>query len=155
MLFALATTRTVRQFSSMLRATRKVVCRRQPWSLQSSKISSTTSRYSLPNAPLNLDPSLQSLLRDINISLKNSKHSAARHNELEIVNGVDSSLHAISLKEWSSMKINDELGDEVREPPKSPAAIFGSNQIGSVILPQELRDAIESIISGNLPLWLS
>ena len=132
----------------MLCTTRRVFCRRHPWSLQLFQLSSTPSRYSLPNAPLNLDPSLRLLLHDINISLKNSKHSTATHKELEIVNGIDSSLHrAISLKEWSSM--NGELGDEEREPPKSPAAIFGSNQIGSVILPQELRSAIESIISGN------
>lgn len=134
----------------MLNAARRVACRGHQRILQCSYLSSTTAtRYSLPNAPLNLDPSLDALLRDIDISLKNSKQGLAKHKELKIVTG--SSPHQeICLKEWSSMEPNADLGDVERESPKSPAAIFGSNQIGSVILPQELRFAIEAIVSRNI-----
>jgi hypothetical protein len=99
---------------------------------------------------LNLDPTLQALLRDISISLKNPNKGFAKHKELEIVTGTDSGLlPGLSLKEWTSMEKNADIGDVELESRKSPAAIFGSIQIGSVILPQELRSAIEAIISGN------
>jgi hypothetical protein len=47
------------------------------------------------------------------------------------------------------MEVDEDLGDVERESRKSPAAVFGSDQIGTVVLPQELRSAIEEIISGN------
>jgi nitrogen regulatory protein PII-like uncharacterized protein len=99
---------------------------------------------------LNLDPSLQALLRDVDISLKNSKHGLAKHKELEIVTSVDwGSDRGLSPTEWTSMEVDEDLGDVERESRKSPAAVFGSDQIGTVVLPQELRSAIEEIISGN------
>jgi hypothetical protein len=128
----------------------RAACRTYPCILQCSRISSTPKHYSLQNPPLNLDPGLQALLRDVDISLKNSKAGLPKHKELEIITGVDSSrVHGLSLTEWSSMEINAELGEVERESRKSPAANFGSTQIGSVVLPQELRSAIEAIVSGN------
>ena len=143
-------TATAQVSSSMLNTTRRVACRTYPCILPCSYFSSTPKRYSLQNPPLNLDPGLQALLRDVDISLKNSKKCLPKPKELEIVTGVDSSLlHGLSLTEWSSMEVDADLGDVERESRKSPAAIFGSNQIGSVILPQELQSAVEAIISGN------
>jgi hypothetical protein len=108
------------------------------------------SPYLIQNPPLNLDPVFEALLSDVDISLKNHMKGSPKHKELEIVTGVDSGLlNGLSLTEWSSMEINADLDDVERESRKSPAAIFGSNQIGSVILPQELRSAVEAIISGN------
>ena len=135
----------------MLNTTRRVACRTYPCILPCSHFSSTPKRYSLQNPPLKLDPGLQALLRDVDISLKNSKKCLPKPKELEIVTGVDSSpLHGLSVTEWSSMEIGVDLGDVERESRKSPAAIFGSNQVGSVILPQELQSAVEAIIAGSL-----
>jgi len=135
---------------SMWNATRRVACRTYPRILQYSHFSSTPKPFSHQNPPLNLDPGLEALLRDVDISLKNHMKGSPKHKELEIVTGVDSGLlNGLSLTEWSSMEINADVDDLERESRKSPAASFGSNQIGSVILPEELRSAIEAIISGK------
>jgi hypothetical protein len=131
----------------MLNATRRVACRTYPWC---SHFSSTPTHHSLQNPPLNLDPGLQALLRDVDISLKSSKEGLPKHKELEIVTRANPGLlHGLSVTEWSPMEVGADLGDVERESRKSPSAIFGSDQIGSVILPQELLTAVEAIISGN------
>lgn len=113
-------------------------------------LSSTARNYSVPNPPFHLDPSLRSLLHDIHISLKNAEKSSAEHKELEMVSGDESSAVHRSSSEWFPMKTNDWIHEDAkRESRKSPAAQFGSDQIGTVVLPQELCSAIESVISGE------
>ena len=112
--------------------------------------SSTAKNQSLPNPPLHLDPSLQVLLRDIDMSLKN-RNSLRKYKELEIVSGADSPhVHDLPSEEWSPMDMNDDIHQVEGGSRKSPAALFGSDQIGAVILPQELRSAIDAMISGRL-----
>jgi len=117
--------------------------------------SSTTKNRSLPNPPLDLDPSLQVLLRDIDMSLK-SKDSLRKYKELEIVSGAGSPhVHNLPSEEWSPMDMNDDIHEVEGVSRKSPAALFGSDQIGAVILPQELCSAIDAMISGMFTQFCS
>ena len=98
-----------------------------------------------PNAPLDLDPSMKALLRDANMSLLN--HKTKRHT-------TDSS--DVSLRELELLPSEVEEMEELTLEPdervgrKSPAARFGSQQVGSVVLPEELQESINSIIEGLL-----
>lgn len=98
-----------------------------------------------PNPPLNLDPSLQDLLKDVDISLLKYKgHKVQPLHELEVipenlsvdVDAGDSSLHQVEQEE-----------DTFR---KSPAARFGSRAVSTAILPQQLQSAINLLINGAL-----
>ncbi|KAJ3512506.1 hypothetical protein NLJ89_g3478 [Agrocybe chaxingu] len=103
----------------------------------------------VPNPPLHLDPSLQTLLRDIDISIKNAKkHGQPKHRELEIVTASSTSVsNQLAVEEWAPLETSDELEELEHEDRKSPAAAFGSNSVGSVILPIELQSAINILIS--------
>lgn len=100
-----------------------------------------------PNAPLELDPSLQDLLRDADMALlkhkprENIVASSSAVRELEVLDFDESIPERIAEDE-------DELKE--RRERKSARARFGSNGIGSVFLPTEIRDAIERIIDGIL-----
>jgi hypothetical protein len=106
---------------------------------------SFTTSAGQPNAPLDLDPSFRALLEDVDISLINRKSLENRtqpHRELEVfppglalVNEVDTE--------------NDVTDEEGHKERKSPAALFGSDRIGAVVLPLELQKSISLLISGR------
>ena len=92
-----------------------------------------------PNPPLDLDPSLQVLLKDVDISLSHTKtRPPLPQRELEAFPIKDIEKNALSLDEG--------LSDHAQR--KSPAAHFGSQQIGAVILPSQLQTSIDLLISG-------
>ncbi|KAK0199070.1 mitochondrial small ribosomal subunit Rsm22-domain-containing protein [Armillaria mellea] len=89
-----------------------------------------------PNPRLTLDPSLQALLNDVDITLLNHKvQDQTIYKELEVVQEADPSLDYEE----------DELPSE-KASRKSPAATFGGKRIGAVILPLELQNAISALI---------
>lgn len=100
-----------------------------------------------------LDPALRDLLRDVDISLGGNKRSRAHHlpdkRELEefpelrpdtIVSG------GVTVSELGDFEVSEAEEDAVGR--KSPAADFGSRSIGAVVLPLELQNSINLIISG-------
>lgn len=98
----------------------------------------------MPNAPLDLDPSLQDLLRGADMSLahKFNPHNlkeepnSRRHMELiEQEEGDITSTHWIEEEDSSS-----------RGSRKSPAAEFGSRKIGAVVLPDQLQESVTRLI---------
>lgn len=98
-----------------------------------------------PNPRLTLDPSLQALLNDVDITLLNHKpQDQTVYKELEVVQEAGPSLDYEE----------DELPSE-KATRKSPAATFGSKQIGAVILPLELQNAISALIEGIDPIPIS
>lgn len=109
----------------------------------------------LPNFPLDLDPSYQRLFNDIDISLKKSRlQQTTTHRELEIIPGESTAfVNDLSVKDWTPLDVEDQPflqeDSEDREHRKSPAAVFGSKQIGTVVLPQELQKVINLLISGQ------
>ena len=102
----------------------------------------------LPNTPLDLDPSLQSLLKDANISLTEHKnkthHAPPMYRELETI-PTGRSVAADVLHGRDSYR--DSVGGH-RDSRKSPAADFGSHRIGAVTLPVELQASINRMITG-------
>lgn len=99
-----------------------------------------------------MDPSLEALLKDVDVSLKNFKGHHPPPKTLEVMPG-DSNAPAVLSDEWTSMEILPEEQEasyyepEEHEHRKSPAAKFGSNQIGSIALPLELQHSINLLIS--------
>lgn len=96
-----------------------------------------------PNAALDLDPTLKALLQDIDISLTSHKHVMAKRppRELEPV--------AIEYPEEAKDAENFvEDHSERSEHRKSPAARFGSQKIGAVVMPTELQKSITALIDG-------
>lgn len=132
-------------------------------------LSSTTSRLvssrasSHSNSALNLDPSYERLLQDIDISLKKHKlQPPIPHRELEVVAGESvSKAHQIKPEEWTALDAVSEnllhIEEDDKERRKSPAALFGSNQIGTVVIPLELQSSINLLIAGEriLPVRLN
>uniref|UniRef100_A0A0W0FSA2 Rsm22-domain-containing protein n=1 Tax=Moniliophthora roreri TaxID=221103 RepID=A0A0W0FSA2_MONRR len=108
------------------------------------KFSTTHSAARHLNPPLNLDPSLQALLQDVDIALTRHKTPApSPPRELDVLppetTGI--TLRKASLGEnWDSAEFLER---------KSPAAAFGSQRIGSVLLPLELQTSINALISAE------
>ncbi|KAF8899156.1 mitochondrial small ribosomal subunit Rsm22-domain-containing protein [Infundibulicybe gibba] len=89
---------------------------------------------SQPNEPLHLDPSLQALLKDIDVSLLGQKEASAKSpRELEILD------HSLTQEPVENPEEN--VGR------RSPAARFGSHSIGAVVLPFQLQSSINLLIS--------
>ncbi|KAJ7922850.1 mitochondrial small ribosomal subunit Rsm22-domain-containing protein [Mycena leptocephala] len=87
------------------------------------------------NPRVELDPALRDLLRDVDMSLGGKKRSRGSHAPLK--------------REWKNI-LNCDFIDPLQEDivsRKSPAADFGSYGIGSVVLPLELQNSINLIIS--------
>ncbi|KAK2461490.1 hypothetical protein APHAL10511_005953 [Amanita phalloides] len=106
--------------------------------LLSAKFSSTAlaaGRH--PNPPLHLDPSLEALLKDVDMSLLNHKNSST-HRELQVYPG--------ELAERTDSNIVEPVEEDVGLGRKSPAAEFGSQKIGAVILPSQLTKSICQLI---------
>lgn len=91
------------------------------------------------NRPLDLDPSLKVLLKDVNISLKNHKFAAQVPARRE--------LNVVSIPAMDEPTTQQDLEEEEYEGRKSPAAEFGSRGFGAVVLPLELQNAIDVLIS--------
>ena len=92
-----------------------------------------------PNPPLHLDPSLEALLKDVDMSLLNHKN-APSHRVLEICPG-EPDMTSVS-------KQIEPVEEDVGLGRKSPAADFGSQKIGAVVLPPQLTNAINHLIQG-------
>lgn len=107
------------------------------------RYASSNTETAQPNPPLDLDPSFQALLRDVDISLE-------RHNPKGAAPPSRRELEALPVEgtEDSLLLPNDAPHDEYSFR-KSPAAHFGSQRIGAVILPLELQASITSIIAGE------
>ena len=92
----------------------------------------------MPNAPLDLDPSLQDLLRnaDMTMAHRSNAHESPgrRHRELVKQEG-------ITTTSWVE---EEELSS--RESRKSPAAEFGSRKIGAVVLSDQLQESVIRLI---------
>ena len=103
-----------------------------------------------PNAPLELDPSYQSLLKDVDLSLLRhyARHAvvdarAPPPRELEVYpNSSEGSYMTAEQLDFQEEERND------KGKQKSPAALFGSQRIGAVVLPFELQQTISRLISG-------
>ncbi|KAG6851369.1 hypothetical protein H0H93_005767 [Arthromyces matolae] len=91
------------------------------------------------NPPLNLDSTFSAVLGEGDMSL--AKGSIGKQvKELEI----------ISESQYSSQEGFDADGhDDYTSKRKSPAAHYGSRQIGAVILPNQLQNAINTLISDS------
>lgn len=103
-----------------------------------------------PNAPLDIDPSFQALLKDVDMALLKKKtryhHTHPRPEDMpklreleeyppeEQVDGVMSDLVAVDA--------------EHRLPRRSPAAVFGAQTFGMVLIPRELQQSISALIDG-------
>lgn len=126
------------------------ILRREVRGMASSASSSTAHA---PNPPLDLDPSMQALLRDADMSLL--RHKARR------VLGSDPNKPPRELEVYPNDPFTDdaymtaaeldsqELESEEGLGRKSPAAAFGSQQIGAVVLPVELQNTISRLIAGS------
>ncbi|KAI0800808.1 mitochondrial small ribosomal subunit Rsm22-domain-containing protein [Fomes fomentarius] len=125
-----------------------VVLRRQVDIIRCSSTSASQSYH--PNAPLELDPAFQALLRDVDISLRNKLHEHASGSrgprELEVFpNDPNAEVDYLTSAELDAQ--DDMLGQ--KEGRKSPAASFGSQRIGAVVLPFELQSTISKVISDS------
>ncbi|KAF9486377.1 Rsm22-domain-containing protein [Pholiota conissans] len=116
-------------------------------------VSSRPSTHS--NGALNLDPSYQRLLQDIDISLKKHKFQPLQpHRELEIIpKDTIPTARQINPEEWTSLDAASESllheEDDDKGHRKSPAALFGSNQKGTIIIPLELQTSINLLIADS------
>ncbi|KZT08624.1 Rsm22-domain-containing protein [Laetiporus sulphureus 93-53] len=105
-----------------------------------------------PNAPLDLDPSFQALLKDTDMSLlrRKSRHAASENphakafRELEMYTSDSTGLENAMLVE---KVVEYEETPDQQEARKSPAAAYGSQHIGAVVLPTELQQTISRLIS--------
>ncbi len=94
-----------------------------------------------PNAPLDIDESFRTILEDIGDSGLDRKLNVPRTmHELTVYPTTDSEL-------VKSIHLNDEPPTSIKR--KSPAALFGSQQLGAVIIPQELQQRVFALISSE------
>lgn len=128
--------------------------------------SASSSRNPVPNEGHALDPALQQLLRDADLSLLKSRRRAARSSVPDVSSGVE---HLELLDEDSAERLYDAMeedgalweGEEDegsveddinawhnRDEKRSTEAIFGSKHIGLSSIPEELDEAIAGLING-------
>jgi len=97
----------------------------------------------MPNVPLDLDPSLQNLLRNADMAMAhrfNVHHPEGEppgHRHMELIEQ-----EGITSTSW--MEEEEELSS--RGSRKSPAAEFGSRNIGAVVLPDQLQESVTRLI---------
>lgn len=128
--------------------TLRTISSRQP--VQAAAFSSSYS-HSIPyqpNAPLDLDPAFQSLLKDVEMAM--TQKARAHHPVMEKPPRQVRELEEFPADAPSNMKSSAwELEEtETRDSRKSPAALFGSRKIGAVILPKELQSSVGRLIEG-------
>lgn len=106
---------------------------------------STSTRLPIaqPNPRLNFDdPSLEALLQDVDITMHaRSRREKTPMHELEILSSRN--VEAEALHEDYDQVTHGNL------PRKSPAALFGSQLMGSVVLPLQMQGQIQHLISGG------
>ncbi|KAH9858264.1 mitochondrial small ribosomal subunit Rsm22-domain-containing protein [Lenzites betulinus] len=125
-----------------------VILRRRPEVGRWSSTSASTSHH--PNAPLDLDPAFQALLKDVEMSLTNKvKYAAPDSNmprELEVYpHDPDTTVGYLTPAE-----LDVQEGDlDHRESRKSPAARFGSQRTGAVVLPFEMQSTIGRMVAAS------
>lgn len=112
--------------------------------------STSSPQHHHPNAPLELDPAFQTLLRDVEISLRNKMPQGTsgfnQPRELEVFpRDPDPDVEYLTSAELDAQ--DEGLGG--KETRKSPAAAFGSQRIGAVVLPMDLHSAISQIVAGE------
>ena len=96
----------------------------------------------MPNAPLDLDPALQNLLKDADMTMAHklnahySKEEPPGHRHIELIEQ-----EGMTLTNWME---EEELSS--RGSRKSPAAEFGSRKIGAVVLPLQLQESVTRLI---------
>lgn len=105
-----------------------------------------------PNAPLELDPSLRELLRDVDLSLLKHK---TRHGSVDVVQSpvrreLEVFPHDPEVDYLTSEELDSQDEEHDKGHRKSPAALFGSQRIGAVILPLELQTTVTKLIAGAL-----
>ncbi|KAI4528744.1 Rsm22-domain-containing protein [Schizophyllum commune Loenen D] len=109
----------------------------------SAAASNAAATASAPNPRMHLDPTLQALLRDVDISLINNKakekYAAPKKRELEVF---PQDAAVVDVEPFEEEKFEDE-----RMHRKSPAALFGSEKIGSLVLPNELQREINLVVA--------
>ncbi|KAJ7292885.1 Rsm22-domain-containing protein [Mycena rebaudengoi] len=137
----------------MLSATRygglRLVLRRYPATLSSHGSPATNfSTHTHLNPPVELDSSTRDLLRDVDMSLGGKRRSRGPHPQLKRELEELPELH----QDLTDVRVaHDESYVESMEDDilgrKSPAADFGSHSIGAVVLPLELQNSINLIIS--------
>ncbi|KAF8841935.1 hypothetical protein BDN67DRAFT_966448 [Paxillus ammoniavirescens] len=119
-----------------------------------SGFSSTASAHAAPQPKpsLALDPSLKSLLQAVDMSLMTHKHGRPD----EPIESPPRELEAFANDhgdiEYYDIDHQDLPFDEParhREDRKSPAARFGSDGIGAVVLPPELQRTVTALIEGT------
>jgi hypothetical protein len=101
-----------------------------------------------PNAPLDLDNSFRAILRGVDNSI--SEQKLKRHQP-------SPDIHELSVYPTVSQSTElAHLDDErsARAERKSPAAHFGSQRLGAVVIPQELQQSIFALISGEATIAL-
>ncbi|KAI0281665.1 mitochondrial small ribosomal subunit Rsm22-domain-containing protein [Russula aff. rugulosa BPL654] len=96
-----------------------------------------------PNAPLDLDKSFRAILRDIDNSIAEQKLN--RHHSLPDTH----ELTALPTDSDATELAHQEDEENTRAQRKSPAAHFGSQQPGAVVIPQELKQTIFALISDS------
>lgn len=123
--------------------------------------SSSISLADQPNDSLDLDPSYKVLLRDVDISLVKPKNlqqplhpSRPALRELEAfpieLTEEEARETDIAVREREhEIYEEEEYQAGKREARKSPAASFGSQAIGQVVLPLELQKTIGLMIQGK------
>ncbi|KAJ6601394.1 Rsm22-domain-containing protein [Mycena vulgaris] len=132
----------------MFRATRYAGLRRVPRRHSTVALFGSSASSGSPqiNPRLDLDPAFRDLLRDVDMSLGGKKRSRGHHaplkRELEQLQQDADAPVTVSVVD----KIEPEESDDT-VGRKSPAAMFGSHNIGSVVLPLELQNSINLIIS--------
>ncbi|KAI0375467.1 hypothetical protein BV20DRAFT_1073580 [Pilatotrama ljubarskyi] len=110
--------------------------------------SNTASSSHHPNAPLDLDPAFQALLRDVEMSLKAKVDLSGQNlpRELELFpQDPDATEDYLTPAELDAQ--DDGLGH--RERRKSPAALFGSQRVGAVVLPLEMQTSIGRMVAAS------
>lgn len=105
---------------------------------------------------VDLDPSYDALMNDVEMSLlkHRSQPPAAFTGKVikeaeyypAIPSPSSSSVDSEELQEYFVFEDSEHLHEHEKRERKSPAAAFGSKQIGSVILPDELQEAISKVI---------
>ncbi|KAI0673595.1 mitochondrial small ribosomal subunit Rsm22-domain-containing protein [Trametes maxima] len=122
-----------------------VVLRRQSDVVRWSSSVASSSHH--PNAPLDLDPAFQALLRDVEMSLHNRvKTGASLPRELELFpHDPEAEAEYLTSEELDAQ--DEDLTH--RERRKSPAAHFGSHRVGAVVLPPEMTSSIGRMVASS------
>lgn len=109
-----------------------------------------------PNAPLELDPAFQALLRDVEMSLRSKAphDTSGPHGPRELELFPRDPHTTVDYLTSAELDAQDESSNR-GEGRKSPAAAFGSQSIGAVVLPFEMQSAISRLVAGELPALLT